>query len=121
MNNFRFKQARLALSCAVALGLAAPALAEAQVSGRIIDSRQQLLAGQAPSLETQAQLLHQSPRTLRRRLEEQSLSFRQLLDQVRAELEQYLELQGNSRTQIAAQLGYSDLAAYLHARKRWRG
>jgi AraC-like DNA-binding protein len=91
-------------------------------AGRVAQGiRQNLLAGQAPSLETQAQALHQSPRTLRRRLEEQGLSFRQLLDQVRAELEQYLELQGNSRTQIAAQLGYSDLAAYLHARKRWRG
>ncbi len=91
-------------------------------AGRVAQGiRQQLLAGQAPSLETQAQILHQSPRTLRRRLEEQGLTFRHLLDQVRAELEQYLELQGNSRTQIAEQLGYSDLAAYLHARKRWRG
>ncbi|WP_333797794.1 TonB-dependent receptor [Rheinheimera sp.] len=50
MNNFRFKQARLALSCAVALGLAAPALADAQVSGRIVDSRQQLLAGAEVSI-----------------------------------------------------------------------
>ena len=39
---------------------------------------------------------------------------------VRAKLEQYLEMQGDSRTQIAAQLGFSDLAAYAHARKRWR-
>lgn len=83
--------------------------------------RQQLARGQVPSLDSQADALHQSPRTLRRRLEEQGLTFRQLLDQVRAELEQQLELQGESRSEIAAQLGYSDLAAYLHARKRWQG
>ena len=50
MNNLRFKQAQLAFSCALALGLAAPALADAQVSGRIIDSRQQLLAGAEVSI-----------------------------------------------------------------------
>jgi hypothetical protein len=32
----------------------------------------------------------------------------------------HLELQGESLTEIAAQLGYSDLTAYLHARSRWR-
>ncbi|MCY1380543.1 putative HTH-type transcriptional regulator [compost metagenome] len=83
-------------------------------------ARQQLARGQVPSLESQAQALHQSPRTLRRQLEEQGLTFRQLLDQVRAELEQQLELQGETRSEIAFQLGYSDLAAYLHARKRWQ-
>lgn len=81
--------------------------------------RRHLAQGNVPSLENQAEALHQSPRTLRRRLEEQGLTFRQLLDLVRAELEQQLELQGESRTEIALQLGYSDAAAYVHARKRW--
>ncbi|MGY2261533.1 AraC family transcriptional regulator ligand-binding domain-containing protein [Pseudomonas sp. SDO55104_S430] len=90
-------------------------------AGRVAQGiRQSLIAGQAVTLELQAQELAQSPRTLRRRLEEEGMTFRELLDRVRAELEQYLELQGNSRTQIAAQLGYNDLAAYVHARKRWR-
>ena len=90
-------------------------------AGRVAQGiRQSLISGQAPSLEILAQELHQSARTLRRRLEDEGMSFRLLLDRVRAELEQYLELQGDSRTQIAAQLGYSDLAAYVHARKRWR-
>jgi hypothetical protein len=53
-------------------------------------------------------------------MEEQGMTFRQLFDLVRAELEQHLEFLGESRAQIASQLGYSDLAAYLHARKRWR-
>lgn len=82
--------------------------------------RQSLTRGETPSLESQAAALHQSSRTLRRRLDEQDLNFRKLLDLVRAELEQQLELQGASRQQIALQLGYGDLDAYLLARKRWQ-
>ncbi|PTQ66928.1 AraC-like DNA-binding protein [Pseudomonas sp. GV071] len=82
--------------------------------------RHSFARGQAPTLDSQAELLHQSPRTLRRRLDDEGMSFRQLLDLVRADIEQYLELQGESRADIAGQLGYSDLTAYLHARKRWR-
>lgn len=81
--------------------------------------RQLLAQGDTPSLEGLAAQLHMSPRTLRRRLEEQGLTFRQLLDLVRHELEQHLELQGKSRAQIAARLGYADLSAYQQARKRW--
>lgn len=82
--------------------------------------RADLQHGRPPSLETAASALHQSPRTLRRRLQEQGLGFREVLDAVRAELEQSLELQGLNRSQIATQLGYADSAAYLHARKRWQ-
>jgi AraC-like DNA-binding protein len=90
-------------------------------AGKVAASiRQSLARGEVPSLESQADALHQSPRTLRRRMEEQGMTFRQLFDLVRAELEQHLEFLGESRAQIASQLGYSDLAAYLHARKRWR-
>ncbi|MDB6144571.1 MAG: transcriptional regulator [Pseudomonas sp.] len=91
------------------------------LTGKIAASmRQSLARGEAPSLESLADGLHQSPRTLRRRLEEQGMTFRQLFDLVRAELEQHLEFMGENRVEIASQLGYSDLAAYLHARKRWR-
>lgn len=82
--------------------------------------RQSFARGQAPTLDSQAEQLHQSPRTLRRRLDDEGMTFRQLLDLVRADIEQYLELQGESRAHIAGQLGYSDLTAYLHARKRWQ-
>ncbi|MFR0687937.1 AraC family transcriptional regulator ligand-binding domain-containing protein [Enterobacterales bacterium AE_CKDN230030158-1A_HGKHYDSX7] len=82
-------------------------------------ARKLLERGEVPALESVADQLHQSPRTLRRRLAEQGMGFRELLDQVRGELEQHLELQGESRTHIAERLGYGDLAAYLNARKRW--
>jgi AraC-like DNA-binding protein len=83
-------------------------------------ARRALEHGQPVSLESVAEALHQSPRTLRRRLQEQELSFRQLLDLLRADLEQHYQLQGLSSAQIGELLGYGDSAAYLHARKRWR-
>lgn len=90
-------------------------------SARLADGvRQSLAKGETPTLVDLAHALHQTPRTLRRRLEEQGTTFRQLLDQVRAELEQLLEMQGEPIAQIATQLGYSDTTAYLHARNRWR-
>ncbi|MDH1010100.1 AraC family transcriptional regulator ligand-binding domain-containing protein [Pseudomonas nicosulfuronedens] len=82
--------------------------------------RRALAEGRVPGLEEQAAALHQSARTLRRRLEEQGLSFRQLLDLVRGELEQHFELQGLAAGEIAMRLGYGDLGAYQHARRRWR-
>jgi AraC-like DNA-binding protein len=89
----------------------------ARVAGQV---RSDLQHERPPSLESAASALHQSPRTLRRRLQEQGMGFREVLDAVRAELEQGLELQGLNSSQIAAQLGYADSPAYLHARKRWR-
>ena len=92
------------------------------IAGKLAElARQQMLDGETPALEPLASALHQTPRTVRRRLQEQGLTFRQLLDTVRAELDNYLELQGLSRAQIAEQLGYSDTPAYLNARKRWAG
>ncbi|WP_434603227.1 AraC family transcriptional regulator ligand-binding domain-containing protein [Pseudomonas sp. R1-7] len=90
-------------------------------SGKVAEGvRRTLAKGTAPSLDELSQAMHQTPRTLRRRLEDEGTTFRQLLDQVRAELELHLEMQGESLLGIAAQLGYGDVAAYLHARGRWR-
>lgn len=82
--------------------------------------RSDLRHARAPSLEAAAETLHQSPRTLRRRLQEQGQGFREVLDAVRGELEQSLLLQGLNSHQIAEHLGYADSAAYMHARKRWQ-
>ena len=90
------------------------------MAGRVAEQvRAGMLEGVQVTLEDVAEQLHLTARTLRRRLQEQDLNFRQLLDQVRAELDQYLTLQGLSRALVAERLGYSDTAAYLHARKRW--
>lgn len=82
-------------------------------------ARQAIVRGESPSLENLARRVHQSPRTVRRRLAEQGLTFRQVIDFTRSEMEQILESQGVHRTEIARRLGYSEVTAYLHARKRW--
>ncbi|WP_285260533.1 AraC family transcriptional regulator ligand-binding domain-containing protein [Halopseudomonas bauzanensis] len=82
-------------------------------------TREAISAGKTPSLESVAEVLHHSPRTLRRRLAEQGFNYRLIIDAVRLELEQLWELQGLSRAQIGERLGYSETTAYLHARKRW--
>lgn len=76
---------------------------------------------QRSTLVDLSEQLHQTPRTLRRRLQEQGTTFRQLLDDVRAELELHLEMQGEPLTEISELMGYSDPTVYLHAQGRWRG
>ena len=45
-----YKLAATTIACALALGLSTPALADAPVSGRVVDNRQQLLAGAEVSI-----------------------------------------------------------------------
>ncbi len=45
-----YKLAATSIACALAVGLVAPALADALVSGRVVDNRQQLLAGAEVSI-----------------------------------------------------------------------
>jgi hypothetical protein len=90
-------------------------------AARVADCvRADLREGRRVSLESAAAALHQSARTLRRHLEAEGLRFRELLDVVRSELEQSLELDGVERQQIAEQLGYRTSATYLQARTRWQ-
>ncbi|MGL3336748.1 AraC family transcriptional regulator ligand-binding domain-containing protein [Pseudomonas aeruginosa] len=89
-------------------------------AGKIATEVKQAIArGESPCLENLARVVHQSPRTLRRRLAEQGLTFRQVIDLARAEMERTHEAQGAHRAEIARLLGYSEVTAYLHARKRW--
>jgi AraC-like DNA-binding protein len=90
-------------------------------AGRVAQRvRADLRQGRGASIESAAAALHLSPRTLRRYLSAQGIRFRELLDVVRAELEQSLELDGLRPEQIAAHLGYVNTTTYMHARKRWQ-
>ncbi len=63
-----------------------------------------------------------SERTMHRRLGENNLSYRMLLDQVRYQhARQLLQSSGMSIEQIAFRLGYSEMAAFTHAFIRWSG
>ncbi|WP_025126420.1 AraC family transcriptional regulator [Pseudomonas sp. PH1b] len=81
-----------------------------------------LPAGPMPDLPGMARLLRTSVRTLKRRLQEEGTSYRQLLARQRSA--RALELLGNSGlslTQIAERLGFSDLSSFSQSFKRWFG
>lgn len=72
------------------------------------------------SLERLAKDLHQSPRTLQRRLAARGLTWQQLLDRTRRELaQQYLQDPALSLSEIAMLLGYSEQSAFSRAYRRW--
>lgn len=73
-----------------------------------------------PSLQVTARLLHMTPRTLHRRLIDEGTSFRELLEEVRHTLAvEHLKSGRFSIEEIAYTLGYSDLANFRRAFKRW--
>ncbi len=75
-----------------------------------------------PSIKSMARELAMEPRTLRRRLEAQGTSYRQILAEVRRALAiEYLQKTRMTTEEIASRLGYSDAANFRHAFVRWTG
>jgi AraC-like DNA-binding protein len=76
-----------------------------------------------PGMPEIAERLHITERTLRRRLAQSGVSFRQLLDQVREQRARELLGQRQRRriVDIAAELGFSDGREFRRAFKRWTG
>jgi AraC-like DNA-binding protein len=87
--------------------------------------RQYLAAAPAqamPDLPQAARALGLSERTLKRRLQEEGLSYRTVLAEVRGQQAQGLLNDGTlSLTQIAEHMGFSDLSSFSQAYKRWFG
>lgn len=77
---------------------------------------------QGSDMESIANELCVSLRTLRRQLSTEGTSFRALMDEVRETLAvQMIEETALTMEQIAVRLGYSDTANFFHAFKRWTG
>ncbi len=75
-----------------------------------------------PRLSQVAEDLHMSERTLRRRLEAEDTSFRNLVDEVREALaSELLCADAIGIDEIAFRLGYSEPASFIHAFARWTG
>ena len=75
-----------------------------------------------PTLDRMAASFGMSERTLRRKLEEEGLGFRDLLDRVRQELCSLYFLEDKRPLgEVALLLGYSDLSAFSRAYKKWYG
>jgi AraC-like DNA-binding protein len=76
--------------------------------------------GQPTSFELVAERLRMSPRTLRRKLEQEGTSFRELIDELRAHAAiKYVRDTDLTIEDIAYALGFSDAAAFRHAFRRW--
>jgi AraC-like DNA-binding protein len=76
--------------------------------------------GQPTSFELVAERLGMSPRTLRRKLEQEGTSFRELIDELRAHAAiKYVRDTDLTIEDIAYALGFSDAAAFRHAFRRW--
>ncbi len=75
---------------------------------------------QIPSLTVMARLFHLTPRTLHRRLLEEGASYKTIAEGVRHCLAvEYLKTSSLSIQEIAYLLGYTDLANFRRAFKRW--
>ncbi|NNM51099.1 MAG: helix-turn-helix domain-containing protein [Pseudomonadales bacterium] len=84
--------------------------------------RQWLIEQQSsfPSLQVAARWFHLSPRTLHRRLSEEGTSFHKVLDDVRHTLAiEHLKSGRLAIQEIAYTLGYTDMANFRRAFKRW--
>jgi AraC-like DNA-binding protein len=84
--------------------------------------RQALLTNlmRATSLDDIASSLNMSARTLRRRLQEENTSYRELVDELRKDVAiKYLRDTDLTVENIAEALGFSDGANFRHAFRRW--
>lgn len=78
--------------------------------------------GEFPEMERMAQRLRTTPRTLRRRLLVEGVTYQRILDQTREDLaRQYLEYTSLTPKEIAFLLGYSDVSNFRRAFRSWTG
>ncbi len=97
-------------------------LGQSLVSAKVRTEISRMLHLGEPRREDVAARLHLTDRTLQRRLQAESVSFQQLLDDTRSELaRQYLADPRRSLAEVADQLGFSDQSNLFRACKRWFG
>jgi AraC-like DNA-binding protein len=98
----------------------------AQPRGRsfagLVEGRLEELLPDRGTLEAAGKAMHMSPRTVQRRLEQEGTGFSETLDRVRERLARaWLGDSGRSLIDVGAALGFSDLASFSRAFKRWTG
>ena len=80
------------------------------------------LEGHYPQMPQIADMLNISPRTYRRRLAQEQVSFQQLLDQVRTEhATHYLTTTRLPLASIAFMVGFNDVSNFRRAYSKWTG
>jgi len=100
-------------------------LADLEEQDSLSEQTRQLLRkleGHYPQMPQVADMLNFSPRTYRRRLEEEAVSFQQLLDQVRSEhASHYLQSTHLPLATIAYMVGFNDVSNFRRAYIKWTG
>lgn len=100
-------------------------LADLEGEGSVSEQTLRLLRkleGQYPQMPQIAAMLNFSPRTYRRRLDEEDNAFQGLLDQVRAEhATRYLQNTRLPLSSIAYMVGFSDASNFRRAYIKWTG
>lgn len=92
------------------------------VSEKVIHLIHTVLPKGRPTLSDIAELMSMSDRTLRRRLADENVCFRDLLEEVRKEAcDLYMRQNRHSYAQIAQILGFSDQSAFSRAFRKWYG
>ncbi|TNC86085.1 MAG: AraC family transcriptional regulator [Thalassolituus sp.] len=75
-----------------------------------------------PTLAEAAERFNLSARSFQRRLADEELTWKQLLEKTRRTLvERHLSVPGTTVTQLAFMLGFSDVSAFSRAFKKWYG
>jgi AraC-like DNA-binding protein len=101
------------------LASATPSNARERVANVV---RQILASGVTPHRSDVAKRLHVSERTLQRQLEQEHLTFREVLDGVRTELSRALLSEGSMKVEaIAHSVGFAEVASFSKAFSRWSG
>lgn len=78
--------------------------------------------GEFPPVDDMAELLGVKPRTLRRQLQSEEISYQQILDETRRDLAlQYLEYTTLTPKEIGFLLGYNDVSNFRRAFRSWTG
>lgn len=80
------------------------------------------LPNQMASLESIAERLHMTTRTIQRKLASEKTSYLELVENVRHNLAvEYLQTTALTIEEVAVRLGYADAPSFSHAFKRWTG
>ena len=91
-----------------------------QLLGEIHELITQALPSGIPSLIQVSEFVGMSPRTLKRRLAEKGISFREYVQKIQQEVAQHLiRNSSQSMAEIAFQTGFSEQSAFNRAFKRW--
>lgn len=92
------------------------------ITGQVLTHLHQGLGRTALTVEGTAGRMHMTARTLQRRLRDEGVQFAQLRDRVRMEYAcGQLSAARCDMQELAAHLGFSDIANFYHAFKRWKG